>query len=186
MQTFRFTSLVGIVGLCCSSAAFSSSLIVDANGDSFGATLEAAQRENRFNVSAGFLTTEDKGNLFNLGMFTTGKLNGVDNIYGGLGVRLYYADLENAEDTESLALGGFLDIGLPIPELSVTTHLFYAPSITTTRNYESLIDFSARVNYKVFENAEVFVGLRDIEVADENSNDLTINDGLFVGFELDL
>ena len=171
--------------LMTSTALHATEFEFNISNDAVGAKLEASQRENTFNYSARILVSEDDGYLLSGSVFSTGKLQAANNIYGGFGVRGYHVD-PDTDSFQAIAVGGFIDILLPVEGLSVDAEIYLAPSLTINGDYDGFSEIFVRAKYQIFENARVFAGLRDIEADFEGGGELTIIDGLYLGFEIDM
>lgn len=172
--------------LCTTPLAFAGNLYFDLSNNVFAAKYAAEQKMNPVNYSGGLMLTEDNGSLYNLGMYTSGKMKNTENIYGGLGGRFYYVNAKSFDDFQALAFGGFINIGLPFPNFSVDVELYIAPSITTFKVADGFTDLNFKVNYEMFENAKLYIGLRDTEIHFEDSRDYTFADGLYLGMMIDI
>ena len=182
LKTFRNLCLST---LFISSASNATELEFNLSGDSIAAKIEAAQKENTFNYSARALVTDDDGYLVSATVFSTGKLQAAENVYGGLGVRAYHVD-PDSESFQALALGGFIDVALPIQGVSIDAELYLAPSITINEDYDGFSEIFVRAKYQLFDNAKIFAGLRDIEADFDGGGEITLIDGLYLGFEIDM
>ena len=128
------------------------------------------------------MLTEDRGDLFFAGLYTSAKVPETDNIFGGFGIRGYHIDLDS-EDLQAISAGAFGVFALTIEGLEVESELYYSPSLAITDDADGFLDFTIKLNYQLFENAQVFIGARNVEVQ-ESRRDVTIDDGFFVGFRL--
>ena len=184
-MTFISRLLIFIVGFSISANLLASTkLSLAIGGDSLKGVIEASRTENRVNGSAGFMLTEDRGDLFFAGLYNSAKAAGAENIYGGFGVRVYHLDLD-AEDLQALGAGVFGVAGLPVEGLTVDAELYYSPSLAITDDADGFLDFSLNLNYQLFENSQIFIGLRNVEVQ-ESQRDFTIDDDIYIGFKIDL
>lgn len=187
MKTSSFAySLIGAaaVSALASSQALAGSLDVDINSDNLVGQYHFSDKNARLGLSGALALTDDKGEVFHFTVRTQGNLAGEQNIRGGFGGRLYAFEPENSDGFQSLALGGFLDITVPQhPELSIGTELYYGPSITTTDDVDNVREFMVRVSYQLFQNAAVYLGVRNIE-AEQGDFDYEFVEGGHLGFSL--
>lgn len=152
------------------------------SNDAFAFNLEASRTQHAINYAAGFILTDDHGELYHGSVFTTSEFRGNTNVHGGLGVRLYHAD--PGSTFQSVGLGGFLNFGLPVDGLSTELEVYYGPSILTTNDFDGLTQFSLVAQYDAFENAKVYGGYRNIDFRASNGPDFDFDSGLILGFQI--
>ena len=97
--------------------------------------------------------------------------------------KLVYFDLDGADlDGSALALGGFFRHTLSSANLvSIRADLFYAPSVVSFGDSDRYLELSVRAEYKLMERADLFAGIRKIEIGLEDFNDADIDEGAFAG-----
>ena len=104
----------------------------------------------------------------------------------GIGARGYYIDakLRDAKGT-ALALGGFLNYEIPtVPNLSVRADAYYAPDVLSFDEIQRYSDLSARVQYRIIEQAWVYLGYRRADVNPDRGHSQKIDEGGYVGLML--
>ena len=184
-RTILKTSIAAAAICLASAKSHATSIFLDLNNDAFKAKIDTRDADNTINFSVAALITEDDGELFTGTAYTYGNLEALPEATGGLGARLYHANVPG-DNFQSLGLGGFLEFGVQqVPGLSLGVELFYSPSITISDDYDSLTDISVYADYQAFENASIYLGFRDINV-DYGSTDGDINDGVYLGLHLDI
>lgn len=167
-----------------STTALANDLYLDVSSDAFHGRIDATNSSSGINYLAEALINDDEdASVFNLGIMKTGRLNN-QNVIGGLGVKFMYLDTD-ADSYLALALGGSLSFGFPaIPDTRLVTELFYAPSVTTTDDLDNVVDFNLRLEYQLFENGNIYGGVRLLQVENEFDVETEIDDGFFVGIKL--
>lgn len=159
-------------------------LYLDLNTDTFHVRGDATHASNGIEYSAELVSTNDNGHVIAFSMWNQGQVGKNSNLFGGLGAKLYGADIQ-VDQVLALGLGGNLKFNIPaVSGLSVTTELFYAPSITVTESYENFRDLNLRLHYELFENGAIYVGLRSLQAKQENGANYTVDDGLHAGINL--
>lgn len=142
--------------------------------------------KSALNVGAGFLHHDDNGNAIYGSLFVADNVNKQSGVLAGIGARFYFLDADRIDqDGTSFALGGFLNWEVPgVPNLSLRGDLYYAPDVLSFGEIENFIDFSARIQYRVIEQAWLHAGYRFAEVSPEEGRDQKIDEGLFIGLML--
>ena len=121
----------------------------------------------RTEMGVGILYNEDKNALLDLGLqvidVAGSKSPGLEI---GVGPKLYYMISDKPDVSGlSIALGGVLRYNLPsVQRLSLQGTLYYAPSITSTLDTSSFLEYGARVGYEILPTANVYLGYRRINV----------------------
>ena len=158
----------------------------DLNDETFKLQIDTNRGTSGLGIYGGLMLTDDRGEVFALGAHSNGRLGNSETIRGGFGGRIYYGSPDQGDSFQALALGGELSVGLAgVPGLSFGADLYYAPGITVTDDIDSFYEFTLRAYYQVFENASLYLGVRDVE-ADTEGGDYNFDDGLHIGFSLDL
>ena len=167
-----------------STTALANDLYLDISNDTFHGRIDATNSSVGVNYLAEALVNDDDdSSAFNLGIMKTGRLNN-QNIVGGLGAKFMYLDTD-ADNNFALALGGMLSFAFPsLPDTRLVTELFYAPSVTTTDDLDNVVDFNLRLEYQLFENGNIYGGVRLLQVENEFNTEFEIDDGFFVGIKL--
>jgi hypothetical protein len=99
---------------------------------------------------------------------------------GGLGGRLYYADLRR-DEVGALALGGHLRF-FATERLALVGEAHFAPRVVTFLDGRNFRDLEARIEYHLMETGAVYVGHRRVRTEVEGPvRRRTVDDGLHVG-----
>ena len=139
--------------------------------------------KSELNLGAGLLHHDDKGDLFYGSLFVADNVNKQSGVLAGIGARDYFIDADLIDqDGTALGIGGFLNWDVPsVPNLSLRGDLYYAPKVLSFGEIEKFVDFSARVQYRIIEQAWVHAGYRIAEAGPEEGPDQDIDEGLFFG-----
>lgn len=168
--------------------AYGESLDVDLSNDSFRAQFNLFDRRQPLGFSGSFMLVEEVGDIYSLNLRTQAQLDGRKNIRGGFGGRLYYVspEIDGVDSFQSLALGGFLDIKIPeLRGVIVGAEVYFAPSVTTSNGFGNFREMMFKVRYHLYENADIYLGARYIDVsADNSSTDFDLDNNLHIGFTL--
>ncbi len=175
--------LSAIATLACAANVQAHTLDLGINDDAFALDYSTQIPKSELNVGAGTIHHKDDGDLFYASLFVADSVNKETGLLAGLGGRAYYIDSETlGADGKALGLGGFLNWDIPsVPNLSLRGDLYYAPDVLTFDEIENFIDFSARVQYRIIEQAWVYAGYRRAELEDELGNDANIEEGAMLG-----
>ena len=149
---------------------------------------DAARRESNLHVSIGGLHHKDDGELGFIGLHVVDAGRQAKNLYIGIGGKIYGYSSDNLDDSGgALGVGAFARYALPgMKGFGVGGHVYYAPDVIAFGDTESLREVDVRLEYKVIDNARVYLGLRDVNVEVEgSSSSYTIDDGLKIGVRLD-
>ncbi|MFZ5601825.1 MAG: YfaZ family outer membrane protein [Pseudomonadota bacterium] len=176
-------SLIGVTALALSGASQAHTLDLGINNDAVALDYSGQLPKSELNLGGGFLHHKDNGDAYYASLFVADSVNKESGLLAGLGARFYFLDAdEGSTDGKSLALGGFLNWDLPsVPNLSLRGDLYYAPDVLSFDDIENFADVSARVQYRVIEQAWVYLGYRRLMLEDELSRDFNLEEGGFVG-----
>lgn len=121
----------------------------------------------RTEMSAGVLYNEDKNSLWGLGIqvidVAGSKTPGLEI---GVGPKLYFLTSDKPDASGVvIALGGNLRYKMAqMQRLIFQGTLYYAPSITSTVDVNSYVEWGLRVGYELLPSAEIYLGGRNIRV----------------------
>lgn len=143
-------------------------------------------QKSELNVGAGALHHNDNGDAFYGSLFVADSVNKQTGLMAGLGGRYYFIDADIADkDGTALGLGGFIHWDLPqVPNLSVRSDLYYAPQVLSFGEFDSMYDFSARVQYRIIEQAWIHAGFRRLHANPDEGRSQSIESGGFIGMML--
>lgn len=156
---------------CASGAAIASqqgALEFTLNDDAVSFELErpVSPRSN-LHASAGLIHTVDFANTESSGQFGYATLQSIETdnqtYRAGLGMRLmgYQHDGRIAKQTLGVAFGGqFYHILPGMERVSAGAYVWVSPDVSSFGKAEQLVDSGARVNYRLLNNGDVFLGVR--------------------------
>ncbi len=170
------------LGLSVSTHA--NNLYMDLSSDSVHLRGDAAHSSTDLLYFASAHITEDKGEAISLGLLKTGQIGNNASLFGGIGAKAYVIDSES-DTVFAAALGGQLSYEIKEVEgLSITSEIFYAPSITISDDLDKLVDVQVRAHYALFENGEIYGGLRQYKFEADNGASYSFDKGPFVGIKI--
>lgn len=142
--------------------------------------------DTELNLGAGLLHHQDNGDVYFGNIFVADNVNKQAAILAGVGGRVYYIDSDKGDNTgTAIGLGGFINWEIPtVPNLSIRSDLYYAPDVLSFDEVERYLDFSARVQYRIIEQAWLYVGYRNAEVKPTAGSDQTMDEGGHLGLML--
>lgn len=171
-------------------SASAQSLDINLNQDSarfIYSSLVGGSNYGRTELSAGFLYNESDNVLFDLGLqvidVAGSKTPGLEI---GVGPRAYYVTSDEYDAAGvAVALGGNLRYKLAqAPRMAFHGTAYYAPSITSTLDVESLFESGLRISYEMLPTANVYLGYRRIRVdLGKPVNSITIDKGAIFGMK---
>ena len=180
------SKLIAVAALLAAGAVQAHTLDVGLNNNAVGVDYSTQLPKSSVNVGAGLLHHQDNGDAYYASLFVADNVNKTSGVLAGLGARGYYIDakLRNAKGT-ALALGGFLNYEIPtVPNLSVRADLYYAPDVLSFDEIQRYSDLSARVQYRIIEQAWVYLGYRRADVNPDKGRSQKIDEGGYVGLML--
>ena len=101
----------------------------------------------------------------------------------GMGVKLNYINTKNDATFSSLPLqvkGGY-ELRSVIP-IFFSFEGSYAPKVLSFKDAKGYYEYRFGVDFRVIENAEIYLGFRDMETKYDNSNFLKYNRSGYLGF----
>lgn len=142
--------------------------------------------DSALNLGAGILHHQENGDSYYGSLFVADNINKQSNLLAGVGGRLYYINMDSPNiQGATLSLGGFINYDIPnITNLSVRGDIFYAPDVLSFDDVEKNLDLSVRVQYRIIEQAWVYLGYRHAEVSPVRGPDQTIDEGGHIGLML--
>lgn len=140
-------------------------------------------------ISAGGIYNEDDDIAGFIGFSSRGSNDyNANNAYTfGVGVRGYYASLEDLDKTVgavALGVNGKVRFNAGVP-LAITGELYYAPKITTFNDGDDLLDTRIRLETDVSQNARAFIGYRTFQTELKSGADYEIDDQVQIGINFD-
>ena len=184
------TMLLLIASLGASVSASAARLDVNLNQDSARFTyysLIGGSTYGRTEMSTGLLYNEDKNYLLELGMQVVDVAGSESpGLEIGVGPKLFYTFDDESDVTGlSIAIGGIIRYSLPqLPRLALQGSLYYAPSITSTLDTDSFLEYGARVAYEILPTANIYLGYRRIRIDyTKGVGSQTLDDGAMLGMD---
>ena len=167
-----------------SSAVAADSIDINLNNDTIQATYASNWRTAEFNM--GILTNTDQNDwAASLGLLALGEQqSGATRIEGGLGGKIYFADVAN-QDVLALGLGGQFRTFPNNGPIGFGGYLYYAPDVVTGMDGEKFWEASVRVEFEmVKKSANIYLGYREMRADLDNGQDVTIDSGLHAGVKI--
>lgn len=132
--------------------------------------------------TVGGLHHSENGNVGTTGLQVSQQIN--SSFTASLGGKAYFIQ-NDTRNASAIALGGLVDMAVPtLPQIHFGAHGWYAPSVTSFNNTNSVQDLGAFVSYRVLSNGEVFAAYRHVRVDYEREGGLTIQNGVLFGMKL--
>ncbi len=174
MRTLLATTLLAL----CSSS-FANEFTIRISEETLSLYLEPVVSEQNA-MQLAFLHNDDEdSDLISFGYFASG---GREDLYGRLGGKAYYADLDN-DSGYGIALGG--EMFFPIQsDLIINGGVYYGPSSLSFSDVDGYEEYFIRVNYQVLDNARVGAGYGSLDVEPEQGRDAEVEDGVFIEMNL--
>ena len=118
-------------------------------------------------------TSDVDANILGAGVFVAGRSNAsTARQTVGLGGKFLFVDADGADTGAGVAVGGFIRHTLSQANLiSLRGEAFISPSIMSFQGMENYFEVSGRVEYQLLEQANVYLGYRNIQA------DLDVNTG---------
>jgi hypothetical protein len=175
--------------LAALTAAFSGAVAADSidinlNDDSIQAIYASNWRTAEMNF--GLLTNTDTDDwAASLGLLALGQgQTGSNRTEGGLGGKLYLADVRN-EDVLALGLGGEFRVFPGNGPFGFGGYLYYAPNVVTAMDGERFWEAGARAEFEMVRNsASLYVGYRKMRADLDSGHDVTVDSGFHAGVKI--
>ena len=182
--------LATVLLFVAASGVYASRLDANLNQDSARFTyysLVGGSTYGRTEMSVGLLYNEDKNTLSEVGLQVVDVAGSESpGLEVGIGPKLYYltSDIPDVSGL-SLALGGLVRYNLPqLPRLALQGSVYYAPSITSTMDANSFLEYGARISYEILPTANIYLGYRRIRVDfTKNNGTQTLDEGSMIGMD---
>lgn len=167
-----------------SGAVAADSIDINLNDDSIQAIYASNWRTAEFNM--GLLTNTDQDDwAASAGLLALGeKQTGASRIEGGLGGKIYFADVAD-QDVLALGLGGEFRAFPNNGPIGFSGYLYYAPNVVTAMDGERFWEAGARVEFEmVKKTANIYLGYRKMRADLDNGQDVTVDSGLHAGVKI--
>jgi len=155
------------------------------SNDSVHTQVNLSPNNANIDFGAGYMYHEGSRHIINIDMHAKGQ-TAIGNLptTAGIGVQATGFD-DKKIDGGALGLGGFARLNIPsVPGLSLEGALHYAPSILSFGDADDLTRVRAQVNYRVIQNADVFLGYHYLNTDLDGGSDVTLDKGIFAGMKL--
>ena len=190
-MTVRMTGWMGLALAVAALPAAADSLDFNLSSDAAKLSYTRDLGPEGLEAGAGLLHHDDDGEIFE------GELHLVDRpepgreaLLLGIGGKVpVISDDRRDADGAALAIGGKLHYTLPMyNRAAVAADLYFAPSVTSVSDIDGYQEYAVRGEFKVLEDASVYLGYRNIELSyDGNSlgGDRDYEDGVYGGLRID-
>ena len=139
-------------------------------------------------IGVGFLVSEERDTLFQMGLALDAPGDLVPNIRLSVGTRAYIA-LIGEENNDAFAAGLGIEAAYQLPfeklPLELSTAFYYAPDVLTFGQGDRIVDWAIDVTLPFRPRLSVFTGLRFLQV-DTRPDDVEIDNRWHVGIRWDL
>ena len=112
-----------------------------------------------------FDNSEFNANIIGGGIFVAGRSNAsTARQTAGVGGKFLLVEGDGIETGSGIAIGGFIRHTLSQANLiSLRGEMFIAPGIISFQGMESYLEYSARVEYQLLDQANVYLGYRNVQ-----------------------
>jgi hypothetical protein len=139
-------------------------------------------------ASVSAMHNSDRGDVANAGIQLLGDAGvGPNPLHAGIGGQFFYVNPKHSDlNGEAVALGGFVEYQLPkYNRFSFGGHVYYSPNIISFGDMERYFEYGVRAGYQVLQNANVYVGYRQIKADfDGPGGFFDMDSGFHVGVSL--
>jgi len=179
--------LLSAAGGVVSAQSFDINLSNDTAEFNLNAPLSSGFQSGRTDMNFGFLYTTDDDYMGMVGLQVMGSAgSGSPGLSAGLGVKAFGGNTDRDNDFIAITLGGRVSYSPPgLERLSLEAYLNYSPDIVTLLDADNFIYWGGRVSYKLLEQANVFLGYRDVRIdPSHRGSHETIDNGGNIGVEV--
>jgi hypothetical protein len=144
-------------------------------------TLLTSSKQAEF--GAGYIYREGGVHIGNIDLHARGQ-TAIGNLPTtvGIGAQLSFFD-ENDLDGSALGLGGYAHVKIPeVPGLGIKAAVHFAPSITSFGDTDMFWRTDIKATYRVIQNADIYVGYRNVRADLNESGDHSLDENAHVGF----
>lgn len=139
-----------------------------------------------YRADLGYLHNQDRGDIVHGGFhLVDAAANSGTPLQAGLGLRLVYTNTDPVDfDGFSLALGGFFRYTLPnANRFNIGGAVYYAPDVVSFGDQSEYYEIGLRLGYNVIRDADVYIGIREIEAEYDDAGSFEFDSSVHVGFE---
>ncbi|MBA3564862.1 MAG: hypothetical protein H0W33_12835 [Gammaproteobacteria bacterium] len=168
-------------------AARADALQLDVNDDAARLVYAWPVAGEQLRADAGWLHHQETGNIVHAGLhlvdFASG---GASTLRAGLGGKLFFIDADRGDSRGgALGLGGFLDYTFPqYDRLGAGGQVYFAPDVLGLSDVEGYREIGVHVRYNLLREADLYLGLRNIQAEFSDTPDVTFDTGLHIGIKL--
>lgn len=184
-------SVVLAAALCAAPAlafAQGSGLDLNISDHSVRAAYDTELTLSGLDLSFEGLHNTDDGNLAGVGLGLRANANPTGSpVTVLIGVKALWLDpnYSGVSSGEALALGGGVHFPLPgYNRIVFGGYIYWAPRVTSFGNSRRFLEEEVRGGYRLLPNGMAYIGYRHVTAAFDNTDNLTIDNGFNVGFEL--
>lgn len=180
----RLRIFLAAVAAGFSGAVAADSLDLNLNDESIQAIYATNWRTAELNM--GLLSNTDQNDwAASLGLLALGeKQTGETRVEGGLGGKIYLADVAN-QDVLALGLGGQFRTFPNNGPIGFSGFLYYAPDIVTAMDGEKFWEYGARAEFEmVKKTANIYLGYRKVRADLDDGRNITVDSGLHAGVKI--
>lgn len=175
--------LLSAVSSISFARSFDINLSADAAQFKYGSNV-GATNFGRSEMTIGFLYNEDDNYLTELGLLVIDEAGSkTPGLELGVGPKLWFGGSDESDvDIGGIGLGGQLRYkNMNQPRIVYGASLFYAPSIVSFLDADSILEYDIRVEYELLPTANVYLGFRSIEADIKNRKDVEIDESAILG-----
>lgn len=170
-----------------SSISFARSIDINLSADAaqfkYGSNV-GATNFGRSEMNIGFLFNEDDNYLAEVGLLVIDEAGSkTPGLELGVGPKFWFGGSDDSDvDISGIGLGGQLRYkNMQYPRIIYGASFFYAPSIVSFLDADSILEYDFRVEYELLPTANVYVGFRSIEADIKNRKDVEIDESAIIG-----
>lgn len=164
------------------NAALAGGIAFRFGDDSFGVSL-AGDMSAESSAQFDWMHHEDDADLVALGLYANGRRGALTGRVGAKGIALNADD--SGFDGGVLAFGG--DLSLPFNDLvRARAGYYYGPDATSYSDVSGYNEWSASMEFTLFQNSALQLGYGDIEFDAEKGGEFDFEDGPFIRLQLRL
>ena len=188
MKAYRLLAALGsclLAGLASAQSA-DRALDINLNDDAVRLGFAWPPGGSTYRADLGYLHNQDRGDIVHGGFhLVDAAANSGTPLQAGLGLRLVYTNTDEVDfDGMSLALGGFFRYTLPnANRFNIGGAVYYAPDVVSFGDQSEYYEIGLRLGYNVIRDADVYIGIREIEAEYDDAGSFEFDSSVHVGFE---
>ncbi len=192
-----FRTLLAVAAVMAAGPTLSDSLDLNFSDDAARFTYARLIADDKLELDAGWLHHQDRGDLVSVSLGRFGEAGGgQQSVRAAIGGRLYAIDADFGpatvpggpdpkQDGFALGIGGLFRLKLAgYDRIGFSGHGYYAPNVISFGDTEDVLELAARVTYSVLREADVYLGVRYINVGFKQ-RDAKFDSGLHIGIRLE-